>query len=106
MSRVTRLLRLKPAPRLRRRPRATGSPTLNYQWKLNGATIAGATSSTYTTPVLAASNNGESYSVVVSNPVNSVTSPAAVLTVDAAIAPTITQQPASLSVLANDPATF
>jgi len=85
---------------------ASGSPTLTYQWKLNGTAIAGATNSTYTTPVLTSGNNGNSYTVVVSNPVNSVTSAAAVLTVDAAIAPTITTQPASLSVLENDPATI
>ena len=85
---------------------ATGSPSLTYQWKLNGAAITGAISATYTTSVLTASNNGSSYTVVVTNPVNSVTSSAAVITVDAAIAPTITQQPASLSVLANDPVTF
>jgi hypothetical protein len=68
--------------------------------------IADATGSTYTTPVLALSDSGESFSGVVSNPVNTVTSAAAILTVNAAIAPTITQQPASLSVLANNPATF
>jgi beta-galactosidase len=85
---------------------ATGSPVLTYQWQRNGAAIAGATASTYTTPVLAAGDNGATFTVVVSNPVNSVTSSAAALTVNAAVAPTITQQPASLSVLANDPATF
>ncbi|AXC12578.1 Beta-galactosidase [Acidisarcina polymorpha] len=85
---------------------ATGSPTLAYQWKLNGTAIPGATSSIYTVPVLTSSNSGESFTVVVSNPVDSVTSAAAVITVNAAIAPSITQQPASLSVLANNPATF
>ena len=85
---------------------ATGSPTLTYQWQKNGAPIPGATAPTYTTPVLAAGNNGDSYTVTVTNPVNSVTSGAAVLTVDPAIAPAITQQPVSLSVLANNPATF
>jgi len=85
---------------------AGGSPTLTYQWKKNGTSLDGATSATYTTPVLAAGDNEASYSVVVSNPVNSVTSSAASLTVNAAVAPTITQQPVSLSVLANEPATF
>ena len=85
---------------------ATGSPTLTYQWQRNGTAIAGAVGAIYTTPVLAAGNSGDSYTVVVSNPVNTVTSSAAVLTVDPAIAPGITQQPVSLSVLANDPATF
>jgi beta-galactosidase len=85
---------------------ATGSPTLAYQWQKSGAAIAGATSSIYATPVLTSGDNGDSFTVVVSNPVNSVTSTAAVLTVAPAVAPGITQQPASLSVLANDPAIF
>ena len=82
---------------------ATGSPQLSYQWRKGGAAIAGATAASYTTPLLAAGDNGASYTVVVTNPVNSVTSAAAVLTVTAAVAPTITQQPASVSVRANDP---
>jgi len=85
---------------------ATGSPTLSYQWQKNGAAIAGATGSTYTTPVQTAGNNGDSFTVVISNPVNTVTSAAAVLTINPAVAPGITQQPVSLSVLVNDPANF
>jgi beta-galactosidase len=85
---------------------ATGSPTLTYQWELNGAAISGATRSSYTTPILTASNNGGSYSVVVTNPVKSVPSAGALLTVDAAVAPSITTQPLSQSVLANNPVTF
>ena len=85
---------------------ATGSPTLKYQWQKNGAAIAGATASTYTTPVLTAANNGDRITVVVTNPVNSLTSNAAVLTVGAAIAVGITQQPVSQAVLANGPVTF
>jgi hypothetical protein len=85
---------------------ATGSPALTYQWRKGGTAIAGATGSSYTTPVLAAADNGASYTVVVTNPVNSVTSAAAALTVNPAVAPTITQQPASVSVRAGDPASF
>jgi len=85
---------------------ATGSPTLKYQWQRNGAAIAGATASTYTTSVLTSGNNGDKITVVVTNPVNSVTSAAATLTVNAAIAPTITQQPVSQAVLLNGPVTF
>jgi beta-galactosidase len=85
---------------------ATGSPTLKYQWQRNGVAIAGATSASYTTPALVASNNNDKISVVVTNPVNSVTSTAANLTVNAAVPPSITQQPASISVLANATATF
>jgi beta-galactosidase len=85
---------------------ATGSPTLKYQWLKNGAAISGATSASYTTPVLTTANNGDKMSVVVTNPVNSITSAAATLTVNAAVAPGITQQPVSQAVLANGPATF
>ncbi len=42
---------------------ATGTAPLVYQWLENGASIAGATSSSYTTPVLAASDSGEQYVV-------------------------------------------
>jgi beta-galactosidase len=85
---------------------ATGSPKLTYQWRKNGTALSGATASTYTTPVLVAGDSGASYSVVVTNPVNSVTSAAGVLTVNAAVAPTLTQQPISVSVRANDPVSF
>ncbi|MGH9886805.1 MAG: immunoglobulin domain-containing protein, partial [bacterium] len=85
---------------------ATGSPVLAYQWRRNGAAIGGANAASFTTPVLTGADSGASYTVVVSNPVNSVTSAAAVLTVNAAVAPSITQQPASVSVRANDPASF
>jgi beta-galactosidase len=85
---------------------ATGSPRLTFQWRRNGAAIAGATAASFTTPALTAADSGASFTVVVSNPVNTVTSAAAVLTVNAAVAPGITLQPASLSVRANDPASF
>ena len=85
---------------------ATGSPVLAYQWRRNGTAISGANAASYTTPVLTAADSGASYTVVISNPVNSVTSAAAVLTVNAAVPPSITQQPASVSVRANDPVSF
>jgi hypothetical protein len=85
---------------------ATGSPALTYQWRKNGTAIAGATAASHTTAVLTAADGGASYTVVVTNPVNSVTSAAATLTVNPAIAPTIAQQPASVSVRANDPVSF
>ncbi|HET9620596.1 MAG TPA: discoidin domain-containing protein [Kofleriaceae bacterium] len=85
---------------------ATGSPALAFQWRKNGAAIAGATGASFTTPVLALGDSGASYSVVVTNPVNSVTSAAATLTVQPAVAPTITQPPASVSVRAGDPVSF
>jgi len=85
---------------------ATGSPALTYQWRRNGAAIAGASAASYTTPVTTAADSGASYSVVVTNPVNTVTSAAAVLTVNPAVAPSIAQQPASVSVRANDAVSF
>lgn len=85
---------------------ASGSPSLQYQWKRNGAAISGATSASYTTPVLTSGNNGDQLSVTITNPVNTLTSATAVVTVVAATAPSITQQPASQSVLANQQATF
>jgi hypothetical protein len=85
---------------------ATGSPALTFQWRKNGAAIAGATAASFTTAVLALGDSGASYAVVVTNPVNSVTSAAAALTVNPAVAPTITQPPASVSVRAGDPVSF
>ncbi|MBV8553899.1 MAG: hypothetical protein JOY54_21595 [Acidobacteriaceae bacterium] len=60
---------------------ASGTGPLTYQWLLNGAPIAGATSATYTTPALALTANGSTYSVTVGNASGSVTSTAATLTV-------------------------
>src|SRR5262249_38347764 len=42
---------------------ATGSPTLTYQWQKNHVNIAGATSASYTTPVTATSDSGETFDV-------------------------------------------
>ena len=61
---------------------ATGSPPLTYQWRRNGAAIAGATSSVLVTPALTLADNAAQYSVVVSNTVGSATSAAAALTVN------------------------
>ena len=63
---------------------ATGSPTLAYQWQENHANMAGATSAAYTTPATATSNSGETFDVIVSNSVGTVTSVSASLTVNAA----------------------
>jgi hypothetical protein len=61
---------------------ATGS-SLNYQWARNGAVIAGATSSSYTTPPTAFSDTGASFTVSVSNSAGTISSNAASLTVTA-----------------------
>jgi hypothetical protein len=60
---------------------ASGALPLSYQWRKNGATIAGATKSKYTTPPTTLTDNGSLFSVVVSNGVGSATSNNAVLTV-------------------------
>jgi hypothetical protein len=61
---------------------ATGS-SLQYQWARNGAAIAGATGSTYTTPATTFADTGSSFTVAVSNSAGMITSNAATLTVTA-----------------------
>ncbi len=86
---------------------ATGTATLSYQWNKNGTAISGATSSGYTTPATATSDNGALFTVVVSNTPGSVTSGVATLTVNAApVAPSITTQPASQTVTTGQTASF
>jgi len=63
---------------------AGGTAPLSYQWQKNGANIAGAASSSYTTPITTTTDNGAQFTVVVSNSAGSVTSNAATLTVNAA----------------------
>jgi hypothetical protein len=71
---------------------ASGSTPLNYEWRLNGVSLPGATNATLTLTNVQFSQSGNAYVVRVSNPVGSVTSaPPAVLTVNSP--PVITQQP-------------
>ena len=83
---------------------ATGTATLTYQWKKNGAAISGATSASYTTPATASSDSGASFTVTVTNGFGNVTSNAATLTVN--IPPTITAQPGNQTVAVGQTATF
>ena len=86
---------------------ATGSAPLSYQWRRNGTAIPGAASASYTTPSQGTSDNGATFSVVISNSTGNVTSRAARLTVTAAAsAPAITTQPADQSIHAGQTATF
>ena len=62
---------------------ATGTAPLTYQWRRNSINIAGATEPTYGVPSAQVANAGV-YSVVVTNPVGSVTSTTATLAVNAA----------------------
>lgn len=52
---------------------ATGG-SLSFQWNKNGIAIAGATSSTYTTPPVTSADNGAIFNVVVTNSCGSITS--------------------------------
>jgi hypothetical protein len=86
---------------------ASGEAPLTYQWRKNGTSISGATSTTYTTPASATSDSGSQFSVVVSNSAGNVTSNVATLTVNAAgVAPSITTQPTSQTVTVGQTATF
>jgi len=86
---------------------ATGTSPLSYQWRKNGAAIGGANSATYTTPATTTSDNGAQFTVLVGNSAGTVTSDAAILTVNASsVGPSITTQPASQTVTAGQTATF
>ncbi|MEL6892522.1 MAG: hypothetical protein AAFP84_13045, partial [Actinomycetota bacterium] len=63
---------------------ASGAAILQYQWLLDGTPIDGATSSTYVTPALLASDDGSRYSVQVTNGQGSATSAEATVNVAAA----------------------
>jgi hypothetical protein len=83
---------------------ATGTAPLGYQWSKSGTEISGATSANYTTAATAAGDNASQFQVTVSNSAGSVTSGAAILTVNSQ--PAITSQPASQSVTLGQSATF
>jgi hypothetical protein len=63
---------------------ATGDGPLTYQWQRNELAISGATSASYTTSPVTTADNGARFRVVISNPVGSVTSNQATLSVRAA----------------------
>ncbi|MEO6992596.1 MAG: immunoglobulin domain-containing protein, partial [Lacunisphaera sp.] len=79
---------------------ASGTPVPTYQWTLNGAAIAGATSPTLSLTKVQVSSAGN-YTVVATNSAGAVTSNAAILTVNPlAVAPVITTQPGNQTVSA------
>lgn len=85
---------------------ATGTAPLVYQWRLNGANITGATSSTLTLSSVTTGQSG-SYTCLVTNAAGSATSAAATLVVNpAAVAPTFTLQPISQTTTAGSNVTF
>jgi len=85
---------------------ATGSRPLAYQWRRNGVAIAGARGDVYYIASAAQGDNGVVFDVIVSNAAGTVTSSGATLGVAAPVAPTITTQPASLSVAVGAAASF
>ena len=85
---------------------ASGTGTLAYQWMVNGAPIAGATTATLTLPNVQLTDAG-TYSAVASSAYGSATSAGAVLTVSAgATAPIFQYQPNSTSVTVGGTASF
>ncbi len=80
---------------------------LSYQWYKNNAAISGATAASYTTPATTTTDNNAKFHVVVSNSAGSATSAQATLTVTSTVTkPTITTNPASLTVNAGQTASF
>jgi hypothetical protein len=61
---------------------ASGTAPLSYQWRKNGTPISGATSSTYTTSVTTTSDIGSQFTTTATNAAGTVTSRAAILTVN------------------------
>ena len=85
---------------------ATGAAPLSYQWYVNSA-AAGTNSSSYTIGAATVGQTGAQVYVTVTNAVGSATSATVTLTVNTtATAPAITQQPASVTVTAGQPAAF
>jgi trimeric autotransporter adhesin len=82
---------------------ATGSGTLNYQWRKAGVNITGATSSSLNFAAVSATD-AASYDVVVTGNCGSVTSSPVSLTVNSA--PAITTQPANQSACTGSTANF
>ncbi len=83
---------------------ASGTAPLAYQWTRNGADIAGATASAYSTPATGAADDGAVFAVRVSNVAGTTTSTGATLTVHVAAA--VTGQPQAQVVVAPAAATF
>jgi hypothetical protein len=85
---------------------AIGGSNLSYQWRKNGAPIAGANSASYTLGAVAAADAGN-FDVQISNGFGLINSSLAQLTVvTTATGPIITSQPAARSVVTGGSTTF
>jgi len=84
---------------------ATSPVSLTYQWRKDGADIAGATAPGYTTPPTVLADDGAIFTCVVANAGGNVTSNPAVLWVNMA-PPAIQTHPADQTAYENETATF
>ena len=81
----------------------SGSAPLTYQWRKDGSPIAGATGSVYALGAVTTGSAG-SFDVVVTNTAGTVTSPAAVLTINLPVV--FNAQPASVTTFVGSAVTF
>ena len=80
---------------------AAGTPAPVLEWRRNGATIAGATSSSYTVAPTSMTDSGVVFTVVASNSAGATTSAGAVLTVTRSVS-AVEVLPTSLSLYVGD----
>ena len=76
---------------------ASGTAPLTYQWQKNGTAVSGATSASYTTPPADVTDDGASFTVVVTNSAGSASSGAAKLKVG-----TVARTPTDIVTFKND----
>jgi beta-galactosidase len=80
---------------------ATGSGALSYQWSENGSAIAGATSSSYTTPATTTADNGAQFRVAIGDVFGTTNSNTVALTVQANNCTAVPGAPGALTAGAN-----
>jgi hypothetical protein len=84
---------------------AYGQPPLSFQWIKNGTNLPGATTFTYAKTAASTSDSG-SYNLIVTNVYGAVTSQVAVVNINPAVPPTITNQPLTRLVYSGGTASF